>query len=185
MKGAKNMARMTNTELIEYNKKRKVCQICIATRRNIEEVLDEWIDKLKVGPWTVLTMSDETVLNPCHGDKKVEGKFKFYCALAMYGNIQIEILQPVYGYFPAEDFLNRTGGGLQHFKEQFSTDEEMQVAVKQMEAMGIRKTFNGGIKEDRFCNFDSESVFGFAIEYGNFANITLSDDMAYIYPRED
>lgn len=179
------MARMTNKELLEYNKNRKVCQICIATRRNIEEVMDEWIDKLKVGPWTVLTMSDETVLNPRHGDEKVEGKFKFYCALAMYGNIQIEIIQPVYGYFPAEDFLNRTGGGLQHFKEQYSSDEEMDAKVKELEMMGFAKTFSGGLKEDRFCNFDTEASLGFSLELGNFANITLSDDMSYIYPREE
>lgn len=178
------MARMTNAELIEYNKNRNVCQICIATRRNIEEVLDEWIEKLHIGPWTVLTMSDETVLDPRHNGVKVEGKFKFYCALAMYGNIQIEILQPVYGYFPAQAFLDRTGGGLQHFKERFSTDEEMEAKVHELEAMGIQKTFSGGIQKDRFCNFDTEKTLGFALEYGNFADIELGD-MAYTYPREE
>ncbi len=177
------MPRMTNAELIEYNKNRKVCQICIATNREIEEVIDEWVDKLKVGPWTVMTMSDETISDPRFGGEKIEGKFKFYCALAMYGNVQIEILQPVYGFFPAEEFLARTGGGLQHFKEQFDTDEEMQRKVQELEALGIRKTFSGGLKEDRFCNFDTEDTLGFALEYGNFANITITDDMAYTYPR--
>lgn len=178
------MARMTNKELLEYNKNREVCQICIATRRPIEEVLDEWIDKLKVGPWNVITISDETVTDAFHAGKKIEGKFKFYCALAMYGNIQIEIVQPVYGYFFAEDFLNRTGGGLQHFKEKIAT-EKMPEKIRELEAEGYVQTFAGGIKEDRFCNFDTESSLEFSLEIGNFADITLTDDMYYVYPREE
>ena len=166
------MARMSNRELLEYNKKREVCQICIATRRPIEEVLDEWVDKLKVGPWNVITISDETVSDAYHGGKKIEGKFKFYCALAMYG------------YFFAEDFLQRTGGGLQHFKEKIAT-ERMPEKIRELEAEGYKQTFAGGIKEDRFCNFDTESSLEFSLEIGNFADITLTEDMYYVYPREE
>lgn len=179
------MARMTNQELIEYNKNRNVCQICIATNRNLEELLDEWVDKLKVGPWNVITISDETVTEAYVGGKKLEGKFKFYCALAMFGNIQIEIIKPEYGYFVAEDFIKRVGGtGLQHFKEKIDT-EKMPEKVRELEAAGFAQTFAGGIKEDRFCNFDTESSLGFAFEIGNFADITLTDDMYYVYPREE
>jgi hypothetical protein len=175
---------MTNAELLEYNRHRKVCQICIAVERDLEAVLDEWVDKLKVGPWTVLTISDENVIDPRVNGKPLEGKFKYYCALAMYGNVQIEIVKSVYGYFPAGDFLKRTGGGLQHFKEQFSSDEKMAEKARELELAGYPKTFSGGLKEDRFCNFDTERSLGFALEIGNFANISLTEDMYYIYPRE-
>lgn len=176
------MARMSNEELLAHNKNREVCQICIATSRNIEDVLNEWVDKLKVGPWNVITISDETVVDAHYGDKMLMGKFKFYCALAMYGNIQIEIVQPVYGFSFVDDFLKHTQSGLQHFKEKIATDK-MPEKIEELEAVGYRKTFWGGIKEDRFCNFDTEGSLGFSLEIGNFADIALTEDMYYIYPR--
>lgn len=179
------MKRMTNAELIEYNRNRKICQICICTKRDVEEVMDEWIYKLKVGPWKVISISDENVIDPRVGDEKLEGKFKYICALATYGNVQIEIMQPVFGYFPAQNYLDRRGEGLQHFKEQFSTDEEMQARVKELETIGYKKMFNGGLHEDRFCLFDTEDSLGFTLELGNFANITLDKSEYYIYPREN
>lgn len=178
------MKRMSNKELLEYNKNREICQICIATERNLEEVLDEWVDKLHVGPWTVLTVTDENVSSAFLGGKKLEGKFKYYCALAMYGNIQIEILKKEYGYFVADDFLKRTGGGLQHFKEKIA-DDKWKEKIEELEGMGFKQTFAGTLKEDRFCNWDTESSLGFSLEIGNFADITLSPDMYYIYPREE
>jgi hypothetical protein len=177
------MARMTNKELLEYNKDRNICQICIATNRDIEKVLDEWVDKLKVGPWNVLTLSNETLGHAYMGGKEITEPFKCYCALAMYGNIQIEIVQPVYGDCFVDGFLERAGEGLQHFKEKIP-DSDMDEKIKELEAAGFPKTFWGGLKEDRFCNFDSEGSLGFSLEIGNFADITLTDDMYYVYPRE-
>jgi hypothetical protein len=161
-----------------------VCQICIAVERDLEAVLDEWVDKLKVGPWTVLTISDENVIDPSGKRQTAGGKFKYYCALAMYGNVQIEIVKSVYGYFPAGDFLSVRAAACSTFKEQFSSDEKMAEKARELELAGYPKTFSGGLKEDRFCNFDTERSLGFALEIGNFANISLTEDMYYIYPRE-
>ncbi|GHV64013.1 hypothetical protein AGMMS49587_15530 [Spirochaetia bacterium] len=175
---------MTNAELLEYNKHREICQICIAVDRDILTVLDEWVDKLKVGPWTVMTMSNETVRDACLGGTPITEPFKYFCALAMYGNVQIEIVQNVYGPVPAQEFLARRGEGLQHFKEKIS-DTNMDARVMELEAVGFARTFSGGIKEDVFINFDTERSLGCALEIGNYADISVTKDMYFIYPRED
>lgn len=176
---------MSNEELLKSSADRRVCQICLVTRRDIEEVMDEWIDKLKVGPWKVISISDENVIDPRVGDEPLQGKFKYLCALATYGNVQIEIMKPVYGYFPAQDRLDRCGEGLQHFKEQFLSNEAMQQRIRELEGLGYKKMFNGGLREDRFCLFDTEGSLGFTLELGNFADITLDESEYYLYPREE
>ena len=175
---------MTNRELLEYNKNREICQICICVKENIEKVLDEWVNRLKVGPWTVITLTNKNVQRATMNGVPITEPFKYYCALAMYGNVQIEITQPVYGPFVGEGFLERTGGGLQHFKEKIS-DEVMGEKIKELNEAGLKTTFEGHIAADWFCNFESESSLGFSLEIGNFADIELPKDMYYIYPRED
>ena len=175
---------MTNQELREYNKNRRICQICVATTRDIEDILNEWVTKLKVGPWTVATLCNDTLAFGYWGDKEAVEPYKYICATAMYGDVQIEVVQPVYGKGMVDSFLARAGYGLQHFKE-YVPDEKMDETVKYLESCGYAKTWWGGIKEDRFVNFDTESSLGFALEIGNFADIQLDEGTYYIYPRED
>lgn len=175
---------MTNQELREYNKNREICQICIATNRDLEEVLQAWVDILKVGPWTVVELSNETVPDPKWNDTPITEPFKFLCATAMYGNIQIEIVKHCYGHTLAGDFCAKHGTGLQHFKEKIS-DENMQVSIDALVAAGLRPTFAGHIDTDYFCNFDSESVLGFALEVGNYAQgLKFPAGKSYTFPRE-
>jgi hypothetical protein len=176
---------MTNKELLEYNKHRKVCQICLATDRDLDEVLQEWVDILKVGPWTVVEVSNETVTDPRWNGKPVTEPFMYKCATAMYGNIQMEIVKPCYGVTMAEDFVKRKGTGLQHFKE-YIADEDMQERISELLAAGLQRTNSGHFSTDYFCNFDSEKALGFSLEVGNFAqDVILPEGKYYIFPRED
>ena len=175
---------MNNQELLEYNKNRKVTQICIATDREIDEVLQEWVDKLKVGPWTVYELSNETIQEPMWDDEPVTEPFLYKCALATYGNIQVEIVQPISGFSGASPFVERVGTGFQHFKEQIS-DEDMQSKIEEFKAVGLRGTNSGHISADYFYNFDSESTLGVAFEVGNAApDIEFDEEKFYIFPRE-
>jgi hypothetical protein len=51
---------MTNDELRELNKKRRIHQIAWVTR-DLEKSMKAWVDNLKVGPWTVLTFTEKTL----------------------------------------------------------------------------------------------------------------------------
>jgi len=176
---------VTNKELLEYNKHRKVCQICLATNREIEEVLQEWVDILKVGPWTVIEMSGETIDDPRWNDDPDTESFLYKCAVAMYGNIQVEIVQPIYGRSMTSAFVERVGTGLQHFKEAIP-DENMQSRILELKDAGLIPTNSGRLGADYFYNFDSESTLGFSLELGNYAqDIKMKEGKYYIFPREE
>ena len=49
---------MTNKELEAYNKNRKIWQICAITD-NLEATLQQWVDRLKIGPWKVRSFNME------------------------------------------------------------------------------------------------------------------------------
>ena len=174
---------MTNTELLEYNKDRVISQICLVTKRDIETVLDEWIDKLKIGPWTVITITEKEVNNITWHGKPLNEPFKIHCAVAMCGNIEIEIVQPVYGPNRAAEFVAAKGDGLFHFKEKVSR-HKMKEIYNELTAKGIIPSLCIDFFEDSAYNFITEDSIGFDIEIGNGAEITLPEGIYYTYPRE-
>lgn len=172
---------MNNDELLEFNKNRKICQICLVTS-DIKNTLKEWVEKLKVGPWKVITLSDETITDATLNGKKIEKPYKYYCAIAMFGNIQIEIIQPCYGITIYDEFLKKTGGGIHHFKENIS-DEKIPDMLNELDNVGVHPTFRGRINEDIFVNLDTKKYLGFTLELGNSADITLPEEICYTYPE--
>ena len=173
---------MNCAELLEYNKNRQICQICLVTP-NLEETLREWIEILKVGPWKVIVLSDETIIDTKLDGKKIEEPFKYFCAISMFGKTQIEIVQPCYGFTIYNEFLAKTGGGLHHFKEKIS-DNKLDEKLKEYAQVGIKTTFSGSFREDLFVNLDTQEKLHFTFELGNFADITLPEEMYYTYPSE-
>lgn len=174
---------MTNKELAEINKNRKICQIAFVCK-DIEATMKKWVDILNVGPWLVLTFDNSTL-----DDFKVDGKlvtepYKFIVALAKVGDMQIELLQQVYGPMAYERYINAKGEGLHHIKEQMST-EDIDKTIQAMDQKDIKVAqmgLFGGL--DIHCVFDSEKALDFIYEVGNNPDFDLPKDMYYIYPRE-
>ena len=173
---------MNCAELLDYNKNRQICQICLVTS-NLEQTLKEWVEVLKVGPWKIITLSNETITDAKLDGKKIKKPFKYYCAISMFGNIQIEIIQPCYGPSIYKNFLKKTNGGLHHFKEKIS-DDMLNKKLVEYKKVGIKPIFSGRFREDIFINLDTQEKLNFTFELGNFANITLTEDMYYTYPSE-
>ena len=67
---------MTNDELRELNRKRKIHQIAWVTR-DLEKSMKAWVENLKVGPWTVLTFTEKTLNYLDVDGKRVTEPFKF------------------------------------------------------------------------------------------------------------
>jgi methylmalonyl-CoA/ethylmalonyl-CoA epimerase len=104
---------MTNDELRELNKRRKIHQIAWVTR-DLEKSMKAWVENLKVGPWTVLTFTEKTLKYLDVDGKRVTEPFKFLIGISWIGEIQVELIQPVYGPMIYEAFIRKHGEGLHH-----------------------------------------------------------------------
>lgn len=174
---------MNNNDLLKLNKDRKLCQIAFVCK-DIEETMKKWVDYLSVGPWLVLTFDNSSMENFKLNGKEVNEPFKFIVALANVGEMQIELLQPVYGPLSYQQFIDTKGEGLHHIKEQMS-EEKINEKTAFFGEKGIQVSQTGlfgGV--DIHCIFDTESDLNFIYELGNNPDFDLPEDMYYTYPRE-
>lgn len=175
---------MTNKELVEFNRNRKICQIAFVCK-DIEETMKKWVEVLNVGPWLVLTFENDSLEDFKINGELVKEPFKFIVGLANVGDMQIELVQQVYGPLAYEQHLNDKGEGLHHIKEQMSVAgiDKITETMKQR-GIGVAQTgLFGGV--DIHCVFDSEKELSFIYEVGNNPEFDLPEDMYYIYPREE
>lgn len=168
---------MTRDELKEYNKNRKIFQIGIIVP-DMDEALKKWVEIYKVGPWVVYDHGNDVFTHIDVVEKACKKEFRFRCALAMVGDTQIELIQPIYGMPIFEDFLARTGGGLHHIKE-IVTDEQMEEQLQDYAERGMPNVYGAHFSDATFYFPDTEEALGINIELGNGKNAKLPED----YPR--
>ena len=156
---------MTREELRGICAKRNICQIGIMCE-DIYKTMNALIDVFGLGPWDFYTHSNETLQDPIITEGLCEPRFKFYCAVANFENIQIELIQPLYGIPFYSDFLSRHGTGLHHFKEKVPP-EQFDAVVKKYSDMGMTPLFGARLFESRFTFVDTLDKFGFYLEIGN------------------
>ena len=63
-------------------------------------------------------------------------------------------------------------------------NEKLDAAVKNYEEKGMPLIRGGHYLEDIHLYIDSMDKLGFQLEIGNCADISLTEDMYYIFPRE-
>jgi methylmalonyl-CoA/ethylmalonyl-CoA epimerase len=173
---------MTNDELRKLNKKRKIHQIAWVTR-DLEKSMKAWVDNLKVGPWEVLTFTEKTLNYLDVDGKRVTEPFKFLIGISWIGEIQVELIQPVYGPMIYEAFIQKHGEGLHHFKERISQDD-IEGVLKEYQEKGIEVTQTGQFKEDFHYYLNTEPKLDFVLELGNCPLLNLPKDEFPIYPPE-
>ena len=177
---------MKNKELLEFNKKRKIFQLGVVVA-NLEDAMDSWIRVFKVGPWLVKTLGTENLSDLVQKNGAVrEQGFKYRIALAMIGDLQIELLEanaetPIY-----MDFLKRTGGGVHHIKEMIG-DERMDSELASYESIGVQNIYGANYYKSTFNNLDAVEKLGIFIELGNCATATVppGEPAGETYPKED
>lgn len=173
---------MTNEELRELNSRRKIYQVAFVTR-DLERSMKAWVDHLGIGPWTVLTFTEETVRDFAVDEQPVTGPFEFLIGISWVGEMQIELIQPVHGTTSYYRHLETKGEGLHHIKEQIS-DERLPEVVADYRRRGIGVMQTGRFDVDVHYNLDTESKVDFVLELGNCPLLELPAEMVSVYPPE-
>ena len=173
---------MTNEELRQHNAGRRIHQIAWVTR-DLDRSLRAWVEDLRVGPWRVYTFSDETVKGLKVGGEPVTEPFKFRIAISWIGDMEVELIEPVYGRMIYQEFIERRGEGLHHIKEKIA-DEDMAAVVGDWEARGFPVTQTGQFFKDFQFYFYSEARIDFVSELGNCPVQELPAGAFTVYPPE-
>ena len=176
---------MTIEELREYNKGRRIFQIGIVVK-DIDESVKKWTEEYKVGPWTILTHSNEFLQDSMNKPEAADAEWRFTIGLAMIGDVQIELIAPEYGIPLYEEFLERCGdGSIHHFKE-IMPDDEMNAQIEYYESKGAEMVFGGNFYGARFAYPRTKELFGTQIELGNGmpAQTPETYTLRRMYPEE-
>ena len=171
---------MTNDELRELNKGRKIYQIAWVTR-DLEKSMKAWVENLKIGPWTVLTFTDETLKYLKVADQKVVEPFKFLIGISWVGDMQLELIEPVYGPTIYDAFIKKHGEGLHHIKERIG-DDAIEGVLREYREKGIGVTQTGQFEDDFHYYLDTERKLDFIYELGNCPVLNLPPHLFRTYP---
>ena len=175
-------ASLTADELRRRNADRKIFQIALVTR-DLERSMKAWVDNLGIGPWTVLTFTEDSVRDLKVGAQPVTVPFKFLIAIATVGDIDFELIQPVYGPTIYEEFLQRRGEGLHHIKEKIS-ERDLDAVIDDYAAKGIGVLQTGWFDVDVHYYMDTEPKLDFIFELGNCPRLQLPEGSYSTYPAE-
>jgi len=173
---------MNNDELRSLNQNRKIYQIAWVTR-DLEKSMKAWVENLKIGPWTVLTFTDQSLKYLKVNGKPVTEPFKFLIGISWIGDMQLELIEPVYGPTIYEAFIQKHGEGLHHIKERIA-DNAMDSVVQDYRDKGIGVTQTGQFETDFHYYLDTEPKLDFIYELGNCPKLELTPDKFSIYPPE-
>ena len=174
---------MNNEELRSLNQKRKIYQIAWVTR-DLEKSMKAWVENLKIGPWTVLTFTDQSLKYLKVDDKTVTEPFKFLIGISWIGDMQLELIEPVYGPTIYEAFIQKHGEGLHHIKERIA-DDAIEGVVQEYRDKGIGVTQTGQFETDFHYYLDTEPKLDFIYELGNCPILQLTPEKFSTYPSEN
>ena len=128
---------MSAKELQEFNKNRKITQVCYVTN-DYRKTIEYLTNTLNWGPWTILKNNQISAHDVKSDGKPVEGDFEFLIAATFIGGIEFEIIQPIHGVNPYSKFLEERGPGIHHIKESVWTTTLWMPRLPNIPAAGPR-----------------------------------------------
>lgn len=156
---------MENGELKKICLSRNICQIGIMCE-DIYKTMNAMIQEYQIGPWDFYEHSEDTLQKPLICEGICESHFKFYCAVANVSNIQLELIQPLYGIPFYSEHVKRYGTSLHHFKEKV-LPELFDKTLQEYKEKGMEPIFGASLFESKFCFINSKDRLGFWLEIGN------------------
>ena len=140
--------------------------------KDINQSMKKYWEVLNIGPWDVYTFNPHTLSEFKMRGELVED-FEYKLALANFGDMQLELIQPVRNVPIYEDFLTEKGEGIHHIKE-IVDNKDIRARVEEFKQKGIEVTVSGKFGQDIFLYLDTESTLGMIYEIGNCGAIPSS-----------
>jgi len=128
--------------------------------RDVEKTAQLYQDLLGIGPWSIMDVGPY-IDSVTYKGKRVE-KPSFLVGMAMAGNMQIELIQPINEDLPYTDFLKEHGEGLHHVGHIQVPDVD--AAVRDLEAQGFPCVFAGDSPQTKFAYVDMSKSLGVIVE---------------------
>jgi hypothetical protein len=165
---------MTDEQLREFNKNRKIFQIGIVVA-DIDQAIEQWETIYRVGPWNRMHFTQDCVTNPIMTPDAVKEGFHYNAATAIVGDLQVELIEANESVPIFQKFLNETGGGLHHIKEQIS-DDKLPAALEDYASREMPVAYGGHYYNANFFFMDTVEKLGVQIELGNCVKLIKPEE---------
>lgn len=151
------------------------------TVRDLESKMKAYHQAFGWGPWKLYEADGKTVMHHCEWHGK-PAEFRVRWAETMVGDLNFELIEPLGGESPWQDFLDTKGEGISSIAVMFKTKEESERVKAQFAADGIGVTAVGHIGNDVEWYFlDTELPFKCIIESGSGHALEFEEPKA-VYP---
>jgi methylmalonyl-CoA/ethylmalonyl-CoA epimerase len=151
------------------------------TVRDLESKMKAYHQAFGWGPWKLYEADGETVMHHCEWRGK-PAEFRVRWAETMVGDLNFELIEPLGGESPWQEFLDTKGEGISSIAVMFKTREESERVKAQFAADGIGVTAVGHIGDQVEWYFlDTELPFKCIIESGSGHALEFEEPKA-VYP---
>lgn len=144
----------------------KICEIAEVCW-NLEETAERYWHTTGFGPWYFWYFETPDLHDVFYRGVRVE-QMGFRIALAQIGDVQYELMQPLYGMGIHREFLDERDEGVHHIKIFYP---DIPKALDEFAAKGIYPLQQGKYDEDRHVYLDTEEAYGVIWEIGNQGRI--------------
>ena len=141
---------------------RSIDQVAVVVR-DLDAAMERYVTEVGIGPWEVYTYGPHRLSRMTFRGK--EQPYVMKLALAMVGNTQYELIEPVEGPTTYHEFLERHGEGLHHLGYYV---DDIDAEIARMAALGYPLLQSGrgfGVDGDgAYAYFDSAHGLGCIVE---------------------
>jgi methylmalonyl-CoA/ethylmalonyl-CoA epimerase len=143
-----------------------ITQVSVAVR-GLESKMQAYHQAFGWGPWKIFEADGKQVMHHCEWKGK-PADFRMRWAETMVGDLNFELIEPLGGANPWQEFLDEKGEGISSIAVMFNTAEESERVKEQFASEGIGITAVGHIGDEIEWYFlDTELPFKCVIESGS------------------
>lgn len=139
-----------------------MAQVCILIP-DLDKAVENFYKIFGIGPWHIYTYGKPLVKRMTRNGKPTEYKMKV--ALSYFGNMRLELIEPLEGDTVYQEFIEKHGYGVHHLG---ILTNNMQESIKKAARAGIEMTMDGagfGPDDDgHYAYLDTEELIGTTLE---------------------